>query len=357
MHMHRPLQWDIFCHVVDNFGDIGVCWRLTRRLAALGDRVRLWVDDASALDFMAPEGFPHGVEVLAWHEPLPHETPGDVVVEAFACNPPEAFVARMAAVPRPPVWINLEYLSAEPFVERNHGLPSPHHSGLTKWFFYPGFTPHTGGLVREDHLPTRRARFDGAAWLAAQGVHRAPGERVVSLFCYEQPRLAAWWALLAERPTHLLLTPDQAQDQARSLAALPNLTLHALPWLSQDGFDHLLWASDLNLVRGEDSLVRALWAGKPMLWQIYPQDDGAHRAKLEAFADLYLAGAPPPLARDLRDALHHWAGTGQRLPALPDGDAWARHALAVQDRWEQLPELGTSLRQFALARLPDPVTK
>jgi hypothetical protein len=22
------LHWDIFCRVIDNFGDIGVCWRL-----------------------------------------------------------------------------------------------------------------------------------------------------------------------------------------------------------------------------------------------------------------------------------------------------------------------------------------
>ena len=41
--------WDIFCSVVDNFGDIGVCWRLARRLSAgLGQQVRLWVDDLAA---------------------------------------------------------------------------------------------------------------------------------------------------------------------------------------------------------------------------------------------------------------------------------------------------------------------
>jgi len=31
--------------------------------------------------------------------------------------------------------------------------------------------------------------------------------------------------------------------------------------------------------------VSALWAGQPLVWQLYPQDDGAHHAKLEAFLD------------------------------------------------------------------------
>jgi hypothetical protein len=31
--------------------------------------------------------------------------------------------------------------------------------------------------------------------------------------------------------------------------------------------------------------VRALWAGKPFVWHIYPQHDNAHHAKLQAFLD------------------------------------------------------------------------
>jgi len=139
------MQWDVFCRVVDNHGDLGVCWRLAADLGARGEQVRLWVDDPRALAWMAPAGAP-GVAVVPWQAPLPDVTPGDVVVEAFGCNPPDAFVKRMAQ--RRPVWINLEYLSAEPYVERSHGLPSPRPEGM-KWFFYPGFTPATGGLLRE----------------------------------------------------------------------------------------------------------------------------------------------------------------------------------------------------------------
>jgi uncharacterized repeat protein (TIGR03837 family) len=85
------------------------------------------------------------------------------------------------------VWINLEYLSAEPYVERSHRLPSPVMSGplrgLTKWFFYPGFTERTGGLLREPDLLQRRAAFDADVWLQGLGVPTSAPR--ASLFCYE----------------------------------------------------------------------------------------------------------------------------------------------------------------------------
>src|SRR5436190_8920873 len=168
-----PLQWDLFCRVVDNFGDIGVCWRLAADLAARGHSLRLWIDDPSALAWLAPGGAA-GVEVIHWTDDSALRVPGDVVIEAFGCDPPAGFVAAMVQQARPPVWINLEYLSAESYVERSHRLPSPQLSGpgtgLTKWFFYPGFTPATGGLPREPDLSDQQAQFDAAAWLAAHDI-------------------------------------------------------------------------------------------------------------------------------------------------------------------------------------------
>ncbi|HEY9028466.1 MAG TPA: elongation factor P maturation arginine rhamnosyltransferase EarP, partial [Burkholderiaceae bacterium] len=180
-----PLLWDVFCRVIDNFGDIGVCWRLACNLAERGQRVRLWVDDPSALRWMAPAGH-DGVQIAAWLASTEFPPPGDVVVEAFGCDPAPAFLAAMAARAgsgRAPVWINLEYLSAEDYVERSHGLASPQMSGpargLSKWFFYPGFTARTGGLLREPALEADQAAFDRAAWLASQGLAPAAGERLV----------------------------------------------------------------------------------------------------------------------------------------------------------------------------------
>ena len=125
------MRWDIFCRVIDNHGDAGVAWRLAAELAVRGHAVRLWIDDPAPIAWMAPQGQP-GVEVVHWMEHGPDLDPGDAVIEAFGCDPPPAFVARMAEAARAgaaPAWINLEYLSAEAYVERSHGLPSPVASG------------------------------------------------------------------------------------------------------------------------------------------------------------------------------------------------------------------------------------
>lgn len=330
------LLWDVYCRVVDNLGDAGVCWRLAAGLAARGQRVRLVIDDAAPLAFMAPGGAVD-VEVLPWPGP---PAVGDVVIEAFGCDPPPAAVAAMAQRARPPVWINLEYLSAEAYVERSHGLPSPQLQGpgrgLTKWFYYPGLTPRTGGLLREPGLLAGRAAFDRQAWWRARGIEVRPGERVVALFCYDNPALPALLQDLAHQPTLLLLTPGPAQQQVTTAPA--GVRLHRLPWLRQADFDHLLWSADLNFVRGEDSLVRAIWAGVPFVWQAYPQHDGAHAAKLDA---LLQAWQPPPAVAALWQA---WNGLRADWPGLPA--PWAPETQAWRETLQAQPDLVTQLIAF-----------
>lgn len=360
------MPWDLFCRVVDNFGDIGVCWRLAADLASRGQGVRLWVDDARALAWMAPDPAARHpeVQVLDWQRAaLSPPDPGEVVIEAFGCDPPPAFVARMAARARPPVWINLEYLSAEAEVERNHRLPSPQFSGpgagLTKHFFYPGFTPATGGLIRETTLLARQAAFDGPAWLAARGWAAHPGERVASVFCYPQAPIAGWIARLADRPTLLLAAPGAAAEQVRG-ALGPGLQRGAvraicLPWMSQTDYDHLLWSCELNTVRGEDSLVRAMWAGRPFVWQVYPQHDGADRVKLDALLQRMLDDprrpVPPPLSDGLREFWRAWnarsaASSTPSLPQMPDLAGWARLSLAWRASLLSQPDLASQLQGF-----------
>ena len=343
------LRWDLFCRVIDNYGDIGVSWRLARDLASRGHWVRLFVDDASALTWMAPEAIPVGIVVQPWDTAATAGDVGDVVVETFGCDLPEPFVTRMAQRQPAPRWINLEYLSAEPYVERSHGLASPQFSGpgrgLDKRFFYPGFTPRTGGLLREPGLPAEREAFDAGAWLAAHGIAPRPDERLVSLFSYVNPGLPQLLSCLAEAgPTLLLACPGAAQRELPSLPLPAGLRWQPLPYLSQPDYDRLLWACDLNLVRGEDSFVRAQWAAKPLLWQLYPQHDGAHGPKLEAFLDLWLAGVVPPLATGLRRLWRAWNGLtdwqGTSLPPLElqqeQASQWCRQLQAQPDLVTQL---------------------
>jgi len=335
------MLWDIFCRVIDNHGDLGVCWRLARDLASRGEQTRLWIDDAAALAWMAPQR-PGGIELRGWPDGDVDVQPGDVVIEAFGCDLPPAFVTRMAAQTPAPRWINLEYLSAEDYVERSHGLASPQFSGpgagLTKHFFYPGFTPRTGGLLREPGLLERVAAFDGPAWLAGRGWAPRPEERVVSLFAYANPVLPALLDALAGQPTLLLACPGPLQPL---IADRPHLRTVALPYLAQDDYDRLLWACDLNFVRGEDSFVRAQWAGKPFVWHIYPQhEDNAHHAKLEAF--MARAGLPEAW----QDVWRGWNGL-RTLPASPTGlEAAEAHAPAWRAQLAAQPDLLTQLQGF-----------
>ncbi|WP_298825101.1 elongation factor P maturation arginine rhamnosyltransferase EarP [uncultured Piscinibacter sp.] len=350
------MTWDLFCRVVDNHGDLGVCWRLAADLASRGERVRLWVDDASALAWMAPKGAA-GVELRPWPEAELEVEPGEVVIEAFGCDPPAFFVARMAARATPPLWINLEYLSAECYVERSHRLPSPQScgpgAGLVKWFFYPGFTDHTGGLLREPGLLERCRAFDAEAWLAGLGVQPHAGERVVSLFCYANPALPRLLEALSETPTLLLATPGPAAQQVRHVlgAAMATGALRAvsLPYLTQVNYDHLLWACDLNLVRGEDSFVRAQWAGLPFVWHVYPQSDGAHVVKLQAFLERHLAGASGDWVDACRSLWRAWNGVGDGL-RLPPLSPWGAHCRAWRDGLAAQPDLTSQLQSFVLER-------
>ena len=366
------MLWDVFCRVIDNFGDIGVCWRLAADLAARGERVRLWVDDAAALSWMAPvtnawSSAP--IQVLDWTQANDNPQPGDVVIEAFGCELPAAFVRAMAAATRhthtssraPPVWINLEYLTAESYALRSHALPSPQTSGpgldpgvgvgvsLSKWFFFPGFQNGSGGLLREVDLLARQQAFNRAAWLATLGCTPARNERVVSLFCYDNPRLPELLTALAAQPTLLLVTAGLAAEQVRRVWPPERrhsaLRVHFLPLLSQTDFDHLLWACDLNFVRGEDSFTRAQWAGKPFVWQIYPQHDTAHALKLQAFTSLFDAVTNLP---DLLWPVYAaWNGLTDSALALPSfaaassswqaaSGAWREHLLTQADLTCQL---------------------
>jgi uncharacterized repeat protein (TIGR03837 family) len=368
--MHKAWRWDVFCRVVDNHGDVGVCWRLCCQLVEQGHHVRLWVDDASALAWMAPPNHV-GVEVRPWGAAQDDLAPcGDVLMEAFGCNAPDSVLHRMAQAHREaathgnpsPVWINLEYLSAEPYAARSHGLPSPRSSGpaagLTQWFFYPGFTAVTGGLLRGSDTPAlpRVGPVTSLALTAAAGlpIHLHRGERAVSLFTYAHANTVWLLHALAACPTLLLTAPGSATDSTQAfLAQHPQhratLRHHPLPWLAQPRYDALLDTCDLNVVRGEDSLVRAVWAGRPFLWNIYAQGDGAHAPKLNALLDTMGAQASLGPAWRRLNSLH----TPNDAPVVID-QAWVQRARdAVTPWWQglrQQDDLLTRLLRFVEAK-------
>jgi uncharacterized repeat protein (TIGR03837 family) len=190
-------------------------------------------------------------------------------------------------------------------------LPSVKFKGVQKYFFFPGFRPGTGGLLREAGLLEQRQAFqqDFAAqrqFLQTLGVFPAVDTRLMSLFGYENAGLASWLDVLATdgRATHLLVPEgrilgdvqrwlDVERLAAGDIHQRAALTVQVIPFVRQEQYDRLLWCCDFNAVRGEDSFVRAQWAGRPMLWHIYRQDEDIHLDKLDAFLELYTAALSP----------------------------------------------------------------
>ncbi|CUJ45765.1 elongation factor P maturation arginine rhamnosyltransferase EarP [Achromobacter kerstersii] len=362
------MQADIFCRVVDNYGDIGVCWRLARRLAqGRGWDIRLWVDDLASfariqpgITVSAPRQQLGGVDIVHWSDtPDPALTARDVVIEAFACDPPPAFLDSMRQTH--PAWINLEYLSAEAWVESCHGLPSQRPDGLVKHFFFPGFTAATGGLLREPGLTAERDALQASidqqnAFLRTLGVdeavllRRQDGARTVSLFCYPSaPVDALVQALAADPRASVLLVPEGIAPGLEAACSAPGAPLLArLPFVAQPDFDRLLWSSDLNFVRGEDSFIRAAWAARPLVWQIYPQDENIHLEKLDA----WLARYPAPDSAQALIRAWNQPETGQTqatAAAALAPAAWEAWANAAHD-WDASqaarPDLAENLADF-----------
>ena len=374
----RQTHWDIFCNVIDNFGDIGVCWRLARQLAAEhGVAVRLWVDELAAFQWICPEIDPHsalqsacGVEVRCWSGDFQGVSPGDVVIEAFACHLPEQFVEAMAVRNPKPAWINLDYLSAEAWVSGCHALPSPHPSlPLIKYFFFPGFNETTGGLLREHDLEIRRSSFHAADFWCELGLLPPADDTViVSLFAYENPAIADLLEIWANGTVSICCLAPVTRTlgaieafigrplQAGDVASRGKLEIRMLPFVAQPDYDRLLWSCDINFVRGEDSFVRAQWAAKPLVWHIYPQDEDAHRVKLNAFLDLYCADLPHAAAAAVRNTFSGWNG-GQRISPdiwtqwmdnLPD---LRKHAVDWEKKLSKQEDLCSSLVRFCRSKL------
>lgn len=371
-------RWDIFCKVVDNYGDAGVCWRLARQLAAEhGIAPRLWIDKPATLARLAPpldaareQQELAGVEVRRWAHPLPDVEPGAVVLETFGCDVPAPFATRMARTVPPPVWINLEHLTAEDWVDDCHLLPSPHpRLPVARWFFYPGFSDRTGGLLREQDLIAARDRFQadrkaGDALWAELGVPpRGNDELRISLFCYDTPAAAAFLETLAagSRRTRVLVPQGVAMQALQAVFGTLGVeykiynkqlvTLHTVPFLAQEQWDRVLWACDLNVVRGEDSFVRAQWAGRPFVWAIYPQSDAAQRKKMAAFLGRYNTELAAPAAGAMSTLHEAWdagAGIGPAwgsfVAALP---ALGAHAARWSGKLAGQPDLARNIIDFA----------
>ena len=315
-HAHRPRTppcppraGTSSARVVDNYGDAGVCWRLARQLAA-----------------------EHALDVTLWHRRPRARWRGsrraidrrataarqqcgrrDACCRLGGAALPAGSSARRrrhrglrlrpsrrlrrgdgAMRPPPPAWFVLEYLCAEAWVERPHGLPSPHpRLPLPRRFWFPGFTPRhrraaararasSRRAMRSGATPPRSGRCGGAPACRRPRTGRTPRVAVLLSEPRRCPRfstpgptatrrspascrkasrpgaLDAWTGGNVPHPGDRVPArrADAARDPVRRAGRLRPAAL-ALP--------------TVNFVRGEDSFVRAQWAARPFAWHVYPQ--------------------------------------------------------------------------------------
>lgn len=190
-----------------------------------------------------------------------------------------------------------------------------------------------------------------------------------SLFAYDSPAAAQWVLQLAagSQPVQLLLPMGKVVPDVLQALQLPvdaaagqhfqcgQLTLYLLPMSDQAGYDRLLWSCDFNVVRGEDSFLRAQWAGRPFAWHIYRQEDDAHLDKLAAFLQHYCHAMPPAPGEAVAAFMQQWNRnrlTDQAWPALQaQWPAWQQHAASWPARILAGGSLAQRLVQFAEFRL------
>lgn len=303
----------VFVRVIDNWGDVGVGWRLCMQLAcSFPWRVRLWIDDVAALGklVLAAElaAVQDAVMVEKWSDDdsvslrLAQLADPVMVIETFGCDLPSPVLRRMQQCQ--PLWLNWEYLTAEDWAVDLQAMPSLQGNGLAKYFWFMGIDQQSGGLLREANYLSRRNEFLQQPCLqqAFKQQYGLPLEHVGQLwliFAYTSERWAQWLSMWrgADEPITLWLAGHEVADSLRAagvIAAdalqqvgdtfeLEQVTMVRIPFVPQSAFDNLLWLADGAIVRGEDSFVRALWAGLPFLWHIYQQEEAVHLQKLDAY--------------------------------------------------------------------------
>ena len=299
------------------------------------------------------------VEVCCWRESFVSTQPADVVIETFSCTLPDNYILAMADLPQQPVWINLEYLSAENWTLDCHCLPSFHpHLSLTKYFFFPGFVEGTGGLLLEKSLLSARVSFNNVSqdiFFQELGLQsRRDGELYISLFCYDDAPIEELLSacVISDVPIRVLVPQHSVNNAIGMFFGIDSPTVGQvlqsaklkvciIPFLEQDKYDQLLWACDINFVRGEDSFVRAQWAERVFIWNIYPQAEQSHRLKLEAFLNLYTEKMSPEMSVAVCSLWNAWNGNGQMINAWPIFAAQMTELTEYSNKWiRQLLPIG-----------------
>ena len=319
MNNKSPIVCHLICKVIDFFGDIGVAWRIAKQLKVdFNVEVHLLIDDLLTAQRLIPS-----IDISFQKQTIDgiFIYRCDFSEDSTSLPPPPNFVFNLFNIDLPHIYktlikrnkskyIAIEYLSAEPWVDNFHLKPSiDPKSGLIKTFFYPGFTNQTGGLIREKGLFLRRTNFDKSKRKKViQSLGGNPNLYSISLFYYPIQKIEVFLDAIDHlKKTIQFFIPQYLFDLLRLESTYQSINIIPYPFLNHDDFDDLLWSCDLNFVRGEDSWIRAIWAGKPFIWQPYIQENNIHLIKLKAFLKRYCEGCDQDLSEVLIKMHDDWS--------------------------------------------------
>lgn len=305
---------DIFCEIIDNYGDIGVVYRTAKELQKIfpKSKIRVFLNrldefkkiNSQVLDL--PSQNIDGIEHITFdylRDNANELLTAQVIIEAFGCQIPEEYME--IAYDNSELLINLEYLSAEDWIEDFHLQSSPLGRGkLKKVFFMPGFTEKSGGVIADSNYLERIQRvlenkeFYEKKYLS--DIEDRENKIVGTLFSYEKnftPLLEDLKKL--DKDVVILAMGEKTQDSLRKILKnfsiedfrnslkYGKIEIRFLNFLNQEEYEELINIVDFNFVRGEDSFIRAVLTGKPYMWHIYCQEEYAHMDKIEEFLDKY----------------------------------------------------------------------
>lgn len=304
---------DIFCEIIDNFGDIGVVYRISKELKKIFQNVRIRIvlnrlEEFKAInkkvkdvDYQEIDGLICVTEKYV-KENMESFGVSDVFIEAFGCNVPEEYVK--AAKENSKLWINLEYLSGEKWIEDFHLCESLIDSKtLKKIFFMPGFSEKSGGVIIDSGFLERmkygkenrdevfkkyfkdfdlKDKFIGTVFSYEKNFENL----LETLKNYKKETVLLLMGEKTQKSFSEILKKNLTEDYG-NIVKYGKITMIYSDFFSQEEYEEIISASDFNFTRGEDSFVRGIVLGKPFMWHIYLQEEKAHMDKIKAFTERF----------------------------------------------------------------------
>ena len=281
---------DIFCQVIDNYGDVGVAYRLAREFKRVypNKKLRFVINQIEELNLIRKS---EDIEIILYKDISKIENSADLIIESFGCEIPKEYMDK--ALKNAKLIINLEYFSAEKWVDDFHLQESFLGGNLKKYFFIPGLSEKSGGILLDNEFLERKKKVEAnKEYYLEKFEIKEKYDLIGSVFSYEKnfDSLIEELKKLDKKIILLILSEKTQKNFIKYFDNSNNydkIKFVKLPFFTYDKYEELLALCDFNLVRGEDSFVRALLLGKPFLWHIYPQDENTHIKKLESFLEKY----------------------------------------------------------------------